>query len=106
MSLKKREKIIMQEKEKHDRLIGQLKAAEARNRTRLLHMRYINLKEDETEHLVDSQPAALKAVRLEAFLPNLKNKKSSETRDSLNPIQMRRLEAILDGALYIERKLN
>jgi hypothetical protein len=105
MSQNEREKVLRQEKEKHDRLIGQLKAAEARNRTRLLHMRYINLKEDETEHLVDLQPSALKAVRLEAFLPNLKPKKS-EFNDTLNPIQKRRLEAILDGALYIERKLN
>jgi hypothetical protein len=106
MSLNERERLIMQEKEKHERLIGQLKAAEARNRTRLLQLRYINLKEDETEHLVDSQPTALKAVRLEALLPNMKNKKSLETGESLNPIQKRRLEAILDSAVLIERKLN
>ena len=103
MTLVEQETVLREEKEKHERLIGQLKAAEARNRTRLLKMRYVNLKEDETEHIVDSQPTALKAARLEAFLPTFKKK--YELNDSLNPIQRRRLEAIIDGAL-IERKLN
>lgn len=119
MSMEQRELLLRQEKERHDRLIGQLKAAEARNRTRLLKMRYVNLKEDESEHLIDSQPTALHAARLEAFLPTQKasgtsGKKSSHhdvnnattssrSSDRLKPTQRRRLEAILDGDV-IERK--
>ncbi len=105
LSLDEQEQLLRQEKEKHERLIGQLKAAEARNRTRLLKMRYVNLKEDEIEHLVDSQPSALKATRLEAFLPNPKAKKP-EVYNPLNQIQRRRLEAILDGSAMIDRMLN
>lgn len=69
-------------------------------------MRYINSKEDEIDHLIDSQPNALKAVRLEAFLPPVKAEKPKIQND-LNPIQRRRLEALVEDVKcsIIERRL-
>jgi hypothetical protein len=106
LTLEEKEEIIKYEKERHDRLVGQLKAAEARNRTRILKLRYFNSKEDEIDHLIDSQPNALKAVRLQAFLPPVKPDKSKPQND-LNPIQRRRLEALIEDTAnsLIERKL-
>ena len=89
------EKLIQFEKERHERLIGQLKAAEARNRNRILKMKYFNAKQDEIDHIIESQPTAIQAVRLEAFLPPVRTKKVVIT-DKLNPIERRRLEAIID----------
>ena len=110
LSLAEQEQLLSHERDKHEKLIGQLKAAEARSRTRLLRKRYVNLKEDETDHLVDSQPTALRAARLEAFLPNFKAARTmrnelAEATSRISQIERRRLDAIVDGAL-IERKLN
>lgn len=70
-------------------------------------MRYFNCKEDEIDHLIDSQPSALKAVRLEAFLPPVRSEKP-KIQNQLNPIQRRRLEALIDdnSNSLIERKLH
>jgi len=57
------------EKARHDELIGQLKAAEARNRSKLLQQRREKLKRDELDYLISSQPTAAAAVRLEALMP-------------------------------------
>jgi hypothetical protein len=107
LTLQETEQMIKFEKERHERLIGQLKAAEAKNRSRILRLRYYNLKEDEIENLIESQSSALKAVRLEAFLPSVREKKVN-VESELTPIQKRRLESILDdsSAFLIERKLN
>ncbi|CAF0836953.1 unnamed protein product [Brachionus calyciflorus] len=94
-TLEEAERIIKIEKDRHDRLIGQLKAAEARNRNRILKMKYFNAKQDEIDHIIESQPTAIKAVRLEAFLPPVRTKKQVVS-DKLNPIERRRLEAIID----------
>lgn len=69
-------------------------------------MRYFNSKEDEIDHLIDSQPNALKAVRLKAFLPPVRPEKS-KIQNELNPIQRRRLEALIEDPAnsLIERKL-
>lgn len=69
--------------------------------------RYVNSKQDEIETLIDSQQSALKAVRLEAFLPNLKHAQKSNEADVLNPIERRRLDALIDDPnnSLIERKL-
>lgn len=70
-------------------------------------MRYLNCKDDEIDHLIDSQPTALKSVRLEAFLPAARQEKL-KVSNSLNPIQRRRLEALIDDSsnYLIGRKLN
>ena len=95
------------EKERHERLIGQLKAAEAANRSRILKLRYYNMKKDEIENLIESQSTALDAVRLEAFLPPVKEKKIVE-KNNLNQIEKRRLEAMIDDPQnrFIQRKLD
>ncbi|XP_035236831.1 protein LKAAEAR1-like isoform X2 [Anguilla anguilla] len=71
------------EKKRQDTLIGQLKAAEARNRIRHMRLRYQN-----------RRPTALKAVRLEMLLPT----KVSQLRgcDSLDRLERRRIEEILE----------
>lgn len=57
------------ENEKHTKIIGQLKAAEARNRIRLMRLRYQNNRSSEVTHLISCQPTALKAVRLQSLVP-------------------------------------
>ena len=57
------------EKDKHEKLIGQLKAAEARNRIRIMRLRYEANRGQEINHLISCQPTARKAVRLQALIP-------------------------------------
>lgn len=45
------------------------RAAEARNRIRIMRLRYQATKAQEISHLISCQPSALKAVRLQALLP-------------------------------------
>jgi hypothetical protein len=75
-------------------------------RARILKLRYFNCKQDEIDNLIESQPTALKAVRLEAFLPPVKPEKLN-VPEPLNQIQRRRLEALIDDAnnSLIERRL-
>lgn len=106
LTLAETEEMIRFERERHERLIGQLKAAEARNRTRIMKMRYFHSKQDEIDHLIESQPTATKAVRLEAFLPPVKQEKV-KLDSTLTPIQRRRLERLIDDTnnSLVERKL-
>lgn len=106
LTLAETEEMIKFERERHERLIGQLKAAEARNRTRIMKMRYFHSKQDEIDHLIESQPTATKAVRLEAFLPPVKQEKL-KVDSTLTPIQRRRLEGLIDDNMnsLVERKL-
>lgn len=106
LTLAETEDMIKFERERHERLIGQLKAAEARNRTRIMKMRYFHSKQDEIDHLIDSQPTATKAVRLEAFLPPVKQDKV-KVDSTMTPIQRRRLERLIDDNknALVERKL-
>lgn len=69
-----------------------------------MRLRYLNNRADDIDHLIQCQPTAVKAVRLEAFLPNEKHEKISN-RDSLTPIERRRLEALLNdnNGLLIDR---
>ncbi|XP_025092540.1 protein LKAAEAR1-like [Pomacea canaliculata] len=82
---------------KHIRLIGQLKAAEARNRLRIMRLRYQANKAQEIGHLIACQPVALKAVRLQALLPHCPEKKSRP--DDLTKSERHRVESLVeDGA--------
>jgi hypothetical protein len=56
------------ERDKYAKLIGQLKAAEARSRLRILRLRYEANRGDENAHLIGCQANAIEALRLEAFL--------------------------------------
>ncbi|XP_061418593.1 protein LKAAEAR1 isoform X2 [Lethenteron reissneri] len=80
--------------ERQARLIGQLKAAEARARIRALRLRYQRIRANEINHLVASQPTATKAMRLEALLPTKPS--SPEPPDPLDKLQRFRIEQILE----------
>ncbi|KAL5493225.1 hypothetical protein EMCRGX_G014372 [Ephydatia muelleri] len=56
------------ETEQNDELIGQLNAAEALQRTRKTKTDWERAASEELEHLITSQPTAMKAVRLETLM--------------------------------------
>ncbi|XP_034168091.2 protein LKAAEAR1-like [Pangasianodon hypophthalmus] len=78
---------------RHDTLIGQLKAAEARNRIRQMRLQCHNLKMREISLMISSQASVQSAVRLELFLAKEKQRNNS---DSLDQLQRRRVEEILE----------
>ncbi|KAJ8408948.1 hypothetical protein AAFF_G00239690 [Aldrovandia affinis] len=82
------------EKKQRDTLMGQLKAAEARNRIRLMRLRYQTTRAQEINLMIACQPTALKAVRLEILLPTKVVKLSSH--DSLDRLERSRIEEILE----------
>ncbi|KAI1892856.1 hypothetical protein AGOR_G00137830 [Albula goreensis] len=82
------------EKKRQDTLIGQLKAAEARNRSRLMRLRYQNTRAKEIKVMIACQSTALNAVRLETLLPTKVTKLS--IRDSLDRAERSRVEEILE----------
>ncbi|KAK3576950.1 hypothetical protein CHS0354_017625 [Potamilus streckersoni] len=82
------------EKEKQEKLIGQLKAAEARNRLRIMRLRYQANRAQEIGHLISCQPTALKSVRLQALVPayiDIKDK-----GDTLDKLDRERVEELLE----------
>ena len=82
------------EKEKHARLIGQLKAAEARNRIRLMRLRYTGNKASEMNNLIACQPSAIKAVRLQCLVPPHPEK--IVIRDLLGKDERSRVDVLLE----------
>ncbi|KAL8605968.1 hypothetical protein ACOMHN_063003 [Nucella lapillus] len=84
------------EKDKHARLIGQLKAAEARNRLRIMRLRYQANRAQEIGHLIACQPVALKAVRLQALLPPYPDMK--DKGDQLDKLDRVRVESLIEDA--------
>jgi len=87
---------IVDEKDKHEKLIGQLKAAEARNRIRIMRLRYEANKAQEVNHLIACQPTARKAVRLQALIPIRSEDRSQG--DALDKLSRARCEALLDDS--------
>ncbi|XP_051000817.1 protein LKAAEAR1 [Acomys russatus] len=55
--------------ERQKRLLGVLKAAEARGRVRALRLRYTRMRAEEIALLIQRQGSARAAIRLELFLP-------------------------------------
>ncbi|XP_064420285.1 protein LKAAEAR1 [Latimeria chalumnae] len=86
------EEALLQRKDQ-EKLIGQLKAAEARNRLRLMRMRFQALRAQEINHLIACQPTARKAVRLEAFLPPQLDMQNPG--DTIDKLERQRIEQIL-----------
>ncbi|KAK3088222.1 hypothetical protein FSP39_016316 [Pinctada imbricata] len=84
------------EREKHAKLIGQLKAAEARNRLRIMRLRYQANRAQEISHLISCQPTALKAVRLQALVPLYPERE--DRRDRLDKLERERVESLLEDA--------
>lgn len=82
------------ERDKHAKLIGQLKAAEARNRLRIMRLRYQANRAQEISHLISCQPTALKAVRLQALVPAYPDR--GDRRDRLMPLDRERIECLLE----------
>ncbi|XP_033646520.1 protein LKAAEAR1-like [Asterias rubens] len=105
MSSKKAAEVDV-EKEKHSQLIGQLKAAEARNRLRVMRLRYQNNRAQEVKHLISCQPTAIKAVRLQAMVPPVPDRNSPG--DELDKLQRTRVETILEDerGLTINRDIS
>ncbi|CAN2391724.1 Family of unknown function with LKAAEAR motif [Pristimantis euphronides] len=62
-------RVLDPEEERQRKVVGQLKAAEARNRIRLRRLRYQYMRAEEVKHLISCQPTARDAIRLEIFLP-------------------------------------
>ncbi|XP_075757130.1 protein LKAAEAR1 isoform X2 [Pelodiscus sinensis] len=92
------------EQRKQDRVIGLLKAAEARSRLRNVRLRFQNMRAQEINHLIACQKTARGAVRLEVFLPPRKN--IQKLADNLDRVQRSRVEAILEdenGEIFIRR---
>lgn len=81
------------EKDKHITLIGQLKAAEARNRLRITRLRFQANRGQEINHLISCQPTALNAVRLEALLPITSAK--YDKKDAMDQLDRERCELLI-----------
>ncbi|XP_064597732.1 protein LKAAEAR1-like [Liolophura sinensis] len=84
----------LQERDKNAKLIGQLKAAEARNRLRIMRLRYQANRDQEICHLIACQPTALKAVRLQALVPSSLTRK--DVGDPLDKLNRHRIESLLE----------
>ncbi|XP_059177840.1 protein LKAAEAR1-like isoform X2 [Physella acuta] len=68
-------------------------AAEARNRLRVMRLRYQANRAQEISHLIACQPVALKAVRLQALVPP--HAEIKEKGDLLDKFSRQRVEALL-----------
>ncbi|XP_006873434.1 PREDICTED: uncharacterized protein C20orf201 homolog [Chrysochloris asiatica] len=87
---------------RQNRLLGVLKAAEARGRVRALRLRYTRMRAEEISLLIQRQKSVRAAIRLEVFLPpHLKPKRIP---DPLDRQERRRVETILeenvDGSIF------
>ncbi|XP_021503360.1 protein LKAAEAR1 [Meriones unguiculatus] len=80
--------------DRQDRLLGVLKAAEARSRVRALRLRYTRMRAEEIAILVQRQGSAREAIRLELFLPPYL--KPTKIPDPLDRQERRRVETILE----------
>uniref|UniRef100_A0A673WRG6 Uncharacterized protein n=1 Tax=Salmo trutta TaxID=8032 RepID=A0A673WRG6_SALTR len=75
-----------EEKRRQDLIIGQLKAAEARNRVRQMRLQYRNMRTQEINLMISCQSSAHTAVRLELLLPTEESK--INTIDCLDKLQV------------------
>uniref|UniRef100_A0ACB8F6D5 Uncharacterized protein n=1 Tax=Sphaerodactylus townsendi TaxID=933632 RepID=A0ACB8F6D5_9SAUR len=103
--LKDRKAVTEEEKEtEQKKLVGILKAAEARNRLRNTRLHYQNLRAQEIHFLISFQRSTKGAVRLELFLPPRKN--LAKLADCMNTVRRSRIEEILEdenGEIFIRR---
>ncbi|KAM4841750.1 protein LKAAEAR1 [Thomomys bottae] len=83
--------------ERQSRLLGVLRAAEARGRVRALRLRYTRMRAEEIALLVQRQDSARTAIRLELFLPP--QLKPTRIPDPLDRQERRRVETILEEAV-------
>ncbi|KAE8574366.1 hypothetical protein XENTR_v10003395 [Xenopus tropicalis] len=92
------------EEERKMKVIGQLKAAEARSRIRLTRLRFQCMRAQELNHLIACQPTARDAIRLEVFLPTRPATELSP--DPLDRIQRAQVERLLeDDVGYLTNRI-
>ncbi|XP_040186546.1 protein LKAAEAR1 [Rana temporaria] len=89
-----RKQILTLQQERQAKVVGQLKAAEARNHIWLMRFRFQCMKAQELNNLISCQPTARDATRLEVFLPPRTH--TADSRDSLTRIQRERVEDLLE----------
>lgn len=89
------------EKERNSRLVGQLKAAEARSRLRIMRLRYQANKAEEIAHLISCQPVALKAVRLQALVPPGPSNALLERIKKIDKPDRAKIEALMEDDMGI-----
>ncbi|KAK6308259.1 hypothetical protein J4Q44_G00215300 [Coregonus suidteri] len=82
------------ERARRDTIIGQLKAAEARNRVRVMRLRHQNIRTQEISLMIACQPTAQMALRLELLLPQ--EETGLNVRDPFDKLQRKRIEQLLD----------
>ncbi|XP_033099441.1 protein LKAAEAR1-like isoform X2 [Anneissia japonica] len=104
--IEKIQNVVDLEKEKHSQLIGQLKAAEARNRLRVIRLRYQTNRAQEVKHLISCQPTAIKAVRLQVLVPPYPDAESPG--DNIDKLERKRIEELLEdeACLTTDRELS
>ncbi|CAI9721071.1 Hypothetical predicted protein [Octopus vulgaris] len=88
------EEKMRNERMKTEKLIGQLKAAEARGRLRVMRISFQTAKTQEIKHLIACQKSALKAVRLQALVPPKQTK--GNMKDLLSKVDRDRVELLLN----------
>ncbi|XP_062871832.1 protein LKAAEAR1-like [Trichomycterus rosablanca] len=90
---KKRKPIKALDSKLRHELIGQLQAAEARNRIQQRRQQYENLKAQEINLMISCQSSAQSAMRLELLLAVDRRR---IVQDSLDPLQRQRVEEIIE----------
>ncbi|XP_029574849.1 protein LKAAEAR1-like [Salmo trutta] len=91
------------ERARRDTIIGQLKAAEARNRVCLMRLRHQNIRTQDISLMIACQPTAQRAVRLELLLPQ--EETGLNVQDPFDKLQRKRVEQLLDKSLgTLERR--
>ncbi|XP_044155219.1 protein LKAAEAR1 [Bufo gargarizans] len=91
---KPQQRVLDPEQEKQEKVVGQLKAAEAQNRIRLMRLRFQSMRAQDLKYLISCQPTAREAIRLEVFLPHRTHE--DKFCDSLRRQQRERVESLLE----------
>ncbi|XP_062314998.1 protein LKAAEAR1-like [Osmerus eperlanus] len=86
----------MTEKERRETTICHLKSADALNRIRGMRLRHQHIRTQEINLMIACQLTAQSALRLELLLPVKETKLC--VRDSLNTMERKRVEALLDNS--------
>ncbi|XP_077109075.1 protein LKAAEAR1 [Ranitomeya variabilis] len=89
-----KQQVLDPEQERQKKVVGQLKAAEARNRIRLLRIRFQFNRAQEINNLISCQLTARDAIRLEVFLPPRPH--ADKTCDPLRRLERERVESLLE----------
>ncbi|KAM4031523.1 protein LKAAEAR1 isoform 1-T8 [Anomaloglossus baeobatrachus] len=89
-----KQRVLDPEQERQMKVVGQLKAAEARNRIRLMRLRFQCMRAQELNNLISCQPTARDAIRLEVFLPTRPH--ADKSCDPLRRLERERVESLLE----------